>query len=296
MADTTSPKTNPASSPKSGTSSPKAASPPGAPLKHGRTYHAYKAGQYLLPNDDVSTVRGEVERNTDHLLAKEKPIKRVFEAGCGTGIWAIDFADGYPEASVVGIDLSPVQPEFVPPNLEFFVDDLESDWTFVQPFDFIYCRLLTGSILDWPKRFGQTFTHLHPGGYIELFDTLNPLVSDDGTLTEDSGLSKWNRLLVEASEKLGRPLNSYTSYTKQLADAGFVNIVDTRFKWPMNTWPKDAQDKNGVQAVSLMLFTNVLGWTADQAEVLLVDVRKDAKNRAIHRYWPIHAVYAQKPE
>ena len=40
--------------------------------------------------------------------------------------------------------------------------------------------------MDWPKLFGQAFTHLTPGGYIELFDTLNPVVSDDGTLTDDS--------------------------------------------------------------------------------------------------------------
>ncbi|KAK4452012.1 Phosphoethanolamine N-methyltransferase [Podospora aff. communis PSN243] len=354
MADTTSPKAKSPSPPKSGPSSPKAASTPGAApedeqleaeaedddslyggsisgsdttslassvLKYrqenGRTYHAYKAGQYFLPNDDTENHRLDLQHNLclltqdDKLflspIGKGKPIKRVLDAGCGTGIWAIDFADEHPEASVVGVDLSPIQPEFIPPNLEFFVDDLESDWTFVQPFDFIYCRLLTGSILDWPKLFGQAFANLNPGGYIELFDTLNPLVSDDDTLTEDSALLKWNRLLVEASEKLGRPLNSCKNYRQQLVDAGFVNIVETHFKWPMNTWPKDSKYKNigawsaenfsqGVQAVSLMLFTNVLGWTVDQVEILLVDVRKDVKNRAIHGYWPIHVVYAQKPE
>lgn len=45
----------------------------------------------------------------------------------------------------------------VPPNTEFFIDDLESDWTFVNPFDFIYVRMLTGSIRDWPKLVGQAF-------------------------------------------------------------------------------------------------------------------------------------------
>jgi hypothetical protein len=104
--------------------------------------------------------------------------------------------------------------------------------------------------------------------------------------------------LVEASEKLGRPLNSCTKYKQQLADAGFVNIVETQFKWPMNTWPKDNKYKNvgawaaenfsqGVQAVSLMLFTNVLGWSVDEVEVLLIDVRKDVKNKNIHGYWPM---------
>jgi hypothetical protein len=45
----------------------------------------------------------------------------------------------------------------VPPNAEFFIDDLESEWTFINPFDFIYVRMLTGSIRDWPKLVGQAF-------------------------------------------------------------------------------------------------------------------------------------------
>jgi hypothetical protein len=45
----------------------------------------------------------------------------------------------------------------VPPRVEFFVDDLELDWNFVNPFDFIYARFMTGSLKDWPKFFGQAY-------------------------------------------------------------------------------------------------------------------------------------------
>lgn len=58
---------------------------------------------------------------------------------------------------MVGVDLSPIQPNFVAPNVEFFVDDLEQDWTFVNPFDLIYSRNMTGSIKDWPRLIGQAF-------------------------------------------------------------------------------------------------------------------------------------------
>jgi len=144
--------------------------------------------------------------------------------------------------------------------------------------------------------------NLNPGGYIELFDTLNPLTSDDDSLPADSAIAKWNGLLVEASQKLGRPLDSSTKYRDQLTEAGFVNIVERHFKWPINTWPKDSQHKlcgawshenflEGVQAVSLMLFTGVLGWSKEEIEVLLVDVRKDSKNRQIHAYWPMYVTH-----
>lgn len=45
----------------------------------------------------------------------------------------------------------------VPPNVEFFIDDLEADWTFVNPFDFIYLRCLNGSIRNWPKLINQAY-------------------------------------------------------------------------------------------------------------------------------------------
>lgn len=45
----------------------------------------------------------------------------------------------------------------VPPNVSFFVDDLEDVWDYSTKFDFIFSRFLTGSIRDWPKFFNQSF-------------------------------------------------------------------------------------------------------------------------------------------
>lgn len=41
----------------------------------------------------------------------DRPLKRVLDAGCGTCIWSVDLADEFPEVSVCGVDLSPIQPD-----------------------------------------------------------------------------------------------------------------------------------------------------------------------------------------
>jgi methylase of polypeptide subunit release factors len=47
----------------------------------------------------------------DHCLCpKNNGAKRVLDLGTGSGIWAIEYADAHPEADVIGVDLSPVQP------------------------------------------------------------------------------------------------------------------------------------------------------------------------------------------
>ena len=54
---------------------------------------------------------------------------------------------------------------------------------------------------------------------------------------------KWSHLIVEAGRKIGRYANSAASYKLQLQDAGFVNVVEVRYKWPLNQWPKDPRLK-----------------------------------------------------
>lgn len=52
-----------------------------------------------------------------HLAPLVKP-EKVLDIGTGTGIWAIQMGDQYPESTVIGTDLSPVQPSwYVYPSL-----------------------------------------------------------------------------------------------------------------------------------------------------------------------------------
>lgn len=52
------------------------------------------------------------------------------------------------------MDISPIQPGFVPPNLRFEVDDINKTWTFPKDhFDYIHVRSMLGTVPDWSMFF-----------------------------------------------------------------------------------------------------------------------------------------------
>jgi len=102
---------------------------------------------------------------------------------------------------------------------------------------------MTGSIRDWPAYLKKCYDGLAPGGSIELMDILYPLVSDDGTLSAESPAYRWSVLLQQAFAANGQPMDTAFRYKEQLAEIGFVDVVEVKSKWPTNGWPKDKKFK-----------------------------------------------------
>jgi hypothetical protein len=162
---------------------------------------------------------------------------------------------------------------------------------------FISCinwvALLTNALLS-PLYIRQ----LEPGGYLEIQDSLFPIRCDDDTMPEGTPVLRWTRLLVEAAEKLGRPLAVAASFKGMLEAAGFEDVVEERYKWPSNTWPRHRNFKDlgmwtfacldgGLEGLSLALFTYGLGWTKEETLVLCSQVRNDLRNTRIHAYFEV---------
>lgn len=141
-------------------------------------------------------------------------------------------AEDYPQADIIGTDLSPIQPNWAPPNCRFFIDDAESDWTFSpgETFDYIHARTLAGGIEDWPKLLKQAYQHLKPGGWFEAQEFENLVWSDDGTHENAAAINSWAELLTQSSKKFGKPMDVAPKISRWMTEQGFANVTDDIYK------------------------------------------------------------------
>ncbi|KAK2782269.1 hypothetical protein FQN51_004660 [Onygenales sp. PD_10] len=284
------------------------------PTLHGRRYHAYREGRYMLPNDEQEADRLDIHHALINKVQGDKlylaPLKgnpqRALDLCTGTGVWAIDFADQHPTAEVIGNDLSPTQPSLVPSNLKFVVDDVEDEWAYEsKPFDYIHGRFLVGAIRDWPRLMRQAFNCTKPGGWVEFQDWDGQISSDDGSV-KDTNILKLQDTVKQVFVDMGINCNPGAEYKNWLEAAGFTNIATKAIKVPLGTWPKDPnlkkigalsllQHLEGIEGIAIAPLTKI-GWSPEEIQALLTKARADLHDRKVHSYFIYHIAYAQKPE
>ncbi|KAL2834009.1 S-adenosyl-L-methionine-dependent methyltransferase [Aspergillus pseudoustus] len=281
--------------------------------ENGRRYQSARQGETVLPNDDRELERQDLHHHICTLTQSgalyraplKQGIESILDLGTGTGNWAIDMADLFPEAVVTGTDLSPVQPGWVPPNCRFEIDDFELPWNFSQPFNYIHMRAIEGSVKDFGTLFKQAHDNLTPGGWFEICDDTVGAYSDDDSIDRATSMNRWIELLIEASHKFGKHFNVCKDYKQWMIDAGFKNVREEIYKIPFSPWAKDPKLKElgryqqanmleALEAYSLALMTRFLGWTVPDVQLLLAGVRKDLLDRKLHIYSKMYVVYGQR--
>lgn len=210
-----------------------------------------------------------------------------------------DFADQYPSAEVIGTDLSPIQPRWVPPNCKFELEDAHQPWTFPENhFDFIHMRILVGSITDFKALYKEVFRCLKPGGWFEHLDYDLNIKCDDGSMPPDSAWSKWGENFREAGKKTGRTIDIITNHqsVSWMEETGFTKVEEHRIKLPLSGWAADPKWKEvgnynfvttnqSLEGYSLYMLTTVLGWDINKTQVYLAQCRNELKSRSIHSYY-----------
>ena len=301
---------------------------------------------YILPNDQLELDRQELQyeilrtaNGGKIFLAPLNNPKRILDIGTGSGQWAIEMgklkfcivlwkclltiiilnlaADIFPNAELTGTDLSPIQPNCVPVNVHFYIDDAtESDWLWPENhFDHIHTAMLLGSHISIETLICTAFKYVKPGGYVECHDYDVTLRCDDGTLPPSDpnanspyAFQNWVQLLTASADRLDRSITFASRMSAWMREAGFVDVEEKVTKIPINPWPRDEKFKQigawneqnwleGLQAFSYALLgARGLGWTQEQIEVYLIDVRKSVSDRRVHAYNHFHTVVGRKPE
>ncbi|KAK3394976.1 S-adenosyl-L-methionine-dependent methyltransferase [Podospora didyma] len=258
---------------------------------HGRTYSNYKDVEDCAPKPSSRQPNDEKQQGSLDIMHQmmliydkgnlfQAPVENpqcVLDVGTGTGIWAVDFASRFQSASVTGTDLSPIQPEWVPPNCSFELDNANLKWNFPDnEFDFVH-----GSITDWKEFYGEAYRCLKPGGWIEHIDASATVTSDDSSIPPDC--------------KTGKTFNPIISNKAWMEAVGFTELQIQKRKMPIGNWPKDELMKEvggynllgceeGLEGYGQWIMSQQ-SWTDEKMQVVFSKTREAMRDRKIHTYY-----------
>ncbi|KAL3462194.1 S-adenosyl-L-methionine-dependent methyltransferase [Aspergillus heterothallicus] len=205
--------------------------------KNRRQYNAYCPGASWGPNDKKAQDHRDIGHHFHNLLTGGRlylapitdDVQKVLDIGTGTGIWAIPT----PSATVISTDLSPIQPSWVPPNVQFMIDDCTDEWLYKKGlFHYIHIRGMYGSVGHWDMLYEKAYN------YIEHWEQSVQAKSDNGT-TVGTVYEEWTELALCAGDAFGKTLRSVDETKGRITKAGFVDAVEKRFKCPLGPWASD---------------------------------------------------------
>ncbi|PFH57466.1 hypothetical protein XA68_15029 [Ophiocordyceps unilateralis] len=284
-------------------------------VAHGRRYHGYCKGRYPLPNDGREQRREEMahalmlEITDGRLLYADighQP-QKIIDIGTGTGTWAIDVADLYPSASVIGTDLSAIQPKWVPVNVRMFVDDCEGpEWLHGSGYDLVFFRGMAGVLRDVRGVLERAYPRIKTGGWVEFQDIIPQIFCDDGTMNDDDALRLFHEAAFQGLRRFGCDPLRAVRLGETLQEAGFADVRSTTKTIPISTWPRDGQMKTlGLLMETVMLESlaalaakplAALGLSSEQRQGLLEHAEKSLVDNTVHRYVKCYFCYGRKRE
>lgn len=133
-------------------------------------------------------------------------------------------------------------------------------------------------------------------------------ISANQSMPADFPVAQYWGLINEGLGSLGIQFHACADgrLADMMRDCGFVNVTERVLQIPIGTWAKNKVLKtvglywrtilvDGIQAIAMGPLTRGCGWSREEVELFLVDVRRAYQDNSVLAYMPLHIVYGQKP-
>lgn len=235
---------------------------------------------------------------------------RILDIGCGNGNWATAFANQYPNAHILGLDIT-FSPTWTsaPSNCAFRlvnVEDPETWSSLPEQYDFIHCRMIVAFVQDWPRLLTCCFNQLAPDGWLEIQDLQFPIqclgeVADRSTCKT----LQWSDCMVKAGQIVGLSPAALLQVPYLLPRIGFHNVSLQDYQMIIGTWPEGEEDKElgrmglenvrlGARGWSQKLFVDVLGMNWQEHQKLADEIYREGLERKVKAFLPLKVCMASK--
>jgi ubiquinone/menaquinone biosynthesis C-methylase UbiE len=275
------------------------------PLRSGTTITA-EASPYLLPNDLRESQRLDFQHYAlrqalrGNVVAPISAPRSILDVGCGTGRWAHEVAQQFPQARVVGLDIVDVPPGYaverepLPPNYQFVQGNALTGLPFADgEFDFVHMRLLTTGIPSdkWPEVVCELARVTAPGGWVE---------SVEATPARGSpAIEQIFHWLGAVSLKRGVNLDVADQVGRFMQQAGLSTITTYNEEIPIGAWGGRI---GNVMAMDSMIGLRAAGDFLVQTGVVdrptfdatLAQLDRDLHDEDAHCVVPFHIAYGQR--
>ncbi len=229
---------------------------------------------YMFPKDMGESNRLDLQHYMLRYILRGNyvaPVRRpqsILDVGCGTGRWGGEMARLFPQANVVGLDLTPpsaaslavTQAQGAPPdNYAFIEGDITKGLPFTDnSFDFVHMRLVVLALPSnaWAPAIQEIKRVTKPGGWIELVDT--------AVTPRAPGSRQWVEWAQTLARYRGIDMTAGARIGQFLHEAGLHRVQEIPLEIPIGPW--------GGRVGNLMLADAIAG--ARALETPVVDMAK----------------------
>jgi ubiquinone/menaquinone biosynthesis C-methylase UbiE len=204
------------------------AQPAGLRIFGGRRF--VRGVPYILPSDGEELNRLDFQHYMLRYALKGNfaaPLRQphaILDVACGTGRWGAEMATLFPQANVVGFDLTPPPMDSGsamarPDNFAFIQGNMLEGLPFPDnSFDFVHQRLVIVALptTQWVRQAREMLRVTRPGGWVELVE--------GDLLPGGPGLTTLNQLGEQMSQKRGMSFGNASRVDEYLRQAGAKQV------------------------------------------------------------------------